>query len=490
MFVKLKLAASVSPKSLQNCSSLVVYIWIKSSLTEGCFVHSSCLKTLQKLDFSHNNVSSLRSFCFANSTHLKLIHLQNNQITTIQHEAFAGLVRLFKVDLSCNGITELLSQTFSMFSTAILDISNNSFEKIDQDLEIDATEVKTDDYRICCVLKKVSVLCTTPPQWPQSCQGLLETNSVRVFSIVQTCLVMSLNLAAFVKTIVDIKSINTKKFTMKNNVKIVKKKKQGKAFMMTVLFVAVNDFLFGVYLVMSVGADKYFGDSLVVFVEQWKGSLLCKIIGFVSTYVFLNSLFLLNFLTVTRLVAVVWPFVTALKRTKKVAKYCGIGLVVNILFVLVILLTLLHAESSLKMPSSTCYLLGEILPTITIKCVTITVTVLQVASFANVIVEYAIIITKTKKSGPLDQSTTKSQKQQGIVAQGVLIVVVNALCWLPSGSIHITSVAADTFPTQLLVWNAVLVNPLNSVGNPFLFSLYPLVKKLCEKQAQSKNNIP
>lgn len=66
------------------------------------------------------------------------------------------------------------------------------------------------------------------------------------------------------------------------------------------------------------------------------------------------------------------------------------------------------------------------------------------------------------------------------------MTTTNAICWLPSSAIYITSVIMDTYPTSLLIWNAILINPLNSVINPLIFSVYPILKGLCTGKCQHK----
>ncbi len=65
----------------------------------------------------------------------------------------------------------------------------------------------------------------------------------------------------------------------------------------------------------------------------------------------------------------------------------------------------------------------------------------------------------------------------------MLVGLSNACCWLPSSVIHLLSTILKEYPTNLLLWNAIVVNPINSVMNPLIFSLYPAIK---EKLSQRK----
>ncbi len=77
----------------------------------------------------------------------------------------------------------------------------------------------------------------------------------------------------------------------------------------------------------------------------------------------------------------------------------------------------------------------------------------------------------------------KGNQYQIIYRQAVLVGLSNACCWLPSSVIHLLSTILKEYPTNLLLWNAIVVNPINSVMNPLIFSLYPAIK---EKLSQRK----
>ena len=64
------------------------------------------------------------------------------------------------------------------------------------------------------------------------------------------------------------------------------------------------------------------------------------------------------------------------------------------------------------------------------------------------------------------------------MTQSVLITITNALCWLPSSAIYIASATMD-----LLIWNGIPNNPLNSVVNPVIFYLVPLDKQFMRRNS-------
>ena len=68
-------------------------------------------------------------------------------------------------------------------------------------------------------------------------------------------------------------------------------------------------------------------------------------------------------------------------------------------------------------------------------------------------------------------------KLDKLFLQFILVTVTNALCWLPSSTIYIISVVRETYPANLLIWNAILINPINSMINPVIFCMLPVLKK-------------
>ena len=87
---------------------------------------------------------------------------------------------------------------------------------------------------------------------------------------------------------------------------------------------------------------------------------------------------------------------------------------------------------------------------------------------------------KELKKSSFVTSKKRSANNQ-VLIQSLLVTVTNALCWLPSSAIHMTSIVMETYPTILLIWNAILINPLNSVINPVIFCMMPVLKHLCYK---------
>ena len=76
----------------------------------------------------------------------------------------------------------------------------------------------------------------------------------------------------------------------------------------------------------------------------------------------------------------------------------------------------------------------------------------------------------------------KSKENKQLRIQALLVIMTNTTCWLPSSVILILSVIAKNYPLHLLTWNAVLINPINSLINPIIFCVLPLVKQIMKRK--------
>ena len=130
------------------------------------------------------------------------------------------------------------------------------------------------------------------------------------------------------------------------------------------------------------------------------------------------------------------------------------------------------------MPFSNCLFFGETFKSVTIKIVTITVAVAQLAIWACTLIMYAVIICERSKPRKI---TSQIDHNIQIQQQVMLLISANTICWLPSSAILLTSIAMKTYPLTLLTWYAVVISPINSVINPIIFSGIQNLRTLCKK---------
>ena len=317
-------------------------------------------------------------------------------------------------------------------------------------------------------MERSDKVCTSKPVWPQSCKVMLESKYVNFIVVVEFVLIILFN--------------NFSLFLQAQGYKFSCQKKMNvSSFGITVSFLNFNDLFFGLYLIVMFIVNDYYGRSYVVHVAEWLGSIYCKSLGFISLFSMLNSLFILNFMSVSRLVVVICPFNSYIKTNRTVIRYVIIGMFTITVVCMITVMIYGITEQNKLMPSSTCLFLGETSKSLTVKMITILISSIQIGSFLNILIIYIIIINELNKPNITNFKSSRIDKQ--ILVQSVLITITNALCWLPSSAIYITSVVMETYPTNLLIWNAILINPLNSVINPLIFCLGPLLKRYVSKKS-------
>ena len=443
---------------------LLALKWTESNLKDICSSLVLNPRNLQYLDFSFNNLTQIENNCTLLYKKLQILLLGNNILAHIKIHAFKTVVNLIKLDLSNNNLIEFSAEIFLRINIYIINISQNNLKIIDTGIEnLEAKMVSTSDYRICCLLQGSGNVCTRKPKWPQSCNLMLNSEAVEIFCLILSIMIITFNFIAF--TFGIFKYSRTK---LKNQMQV------QPAFRMNILCLHFNDLLFGIYLVTIFSAGKYYDKYFVIHAKQWLMGILCKSCGLITSIAMLNSLFLLTLISVSRFVAVRYPFSSHFKQKIFLIRYLLVGFLSNISFCVGVFFLYSMVELRHEMPSSTCLFLGETLNSKTIKGFTILIALFQFSSCISIVILYSYII-KLYSVSEVRSSHGKVEKQ--VLAQALLVTLTNVISWLPSGIIYLISVTVETYPISLLTWNAVLINPVNSLVNPIIFCIIALVKQ-------------
>jgi hypothetical protein len=83
---------------------------------------------------SQNDIESLDAGAFSGNFNLELICLKFNRINFVHHDAFHGLNRLFKLDLSSNRLVKLERIFDTLTNLMILDLSSNRIENLSDEV--------------------------------------------------------------------------------------------------------------------------------------------------------------------------------------------------------------------------------------------------------------------------------------------------------------------------------------------------------------------
>ncbi len=457
-------------------SPLTVFMWLNSSLEHICPNNKELENNLQLLDFSRNHIKTIPGKCFVGFQQLKILLLMKNKVQSVSQLAFHSLDNLEGLNISQN---QLVSSDWlgAVCGLHVLDIRSNGVLHIPEGFSHFSTIKKlfTDDFRLCCLLLTSDTSCSQSPTWPQNCSFLLETKvlEVAIYSIL--FLVLTLNLGGFMYHLSKLASRRCRKLCVQR----AKGRQGAEAYVIHLLFLHLNDLLHGLYLLFLLLHNLLFGDDFIIHFNNWLSSGFCKVLGFSALFVYLSSLFQLNFLTLSRFVAVISPFSRVFKRTNATVKYSLIG--VTTIFVVCSIHSAVYfmVENQTLMTLPICSFVGDFKSSGTVVCTTISLAILQTVSLGAITMEYFFMNREITKHKLPDEAQRHSKQQTSSVSgQAVLITVSNALCWLPSAAIYVTSVVLDIYPTQLIVWAVVLISPLNSIANPLLLTYKPFLESL------------
>ena len=301
---------------------------------------------------------------------------------------------------------------------------------------------------------------------------MLEKSVVMNFLTLKIISVISLNLFSFTMQIM-------KYFDCK-----LRKKKWNVIRNFTILLTC-NDLLFGFYLTCIFIAQVQFSKLTTFYIHKWLSSPYCMILGIFYLFAMLNSILLLNLVSLCRLNVVKYPL--SYKRCNVVTmRWLTLGLSAIVSICIGTFLGYHIIEKNNMMSSSTCSFLGEIKKSITVRVVTIITASGQIVNLFFLTVVYMMIMKELKKPSVLNKGNNNLERT--VMIQSLLLGVINVLCWLPSSVIYTISLVLDTYPISMLTWNCILINPLNSLINPIIFCIFPLITKLILRNAQQIKN--
>ena len=368
---------------------------------------------LQSLNLSHCQVQNLKGRGFHMLTSLRVLDLRRCPLTTIPKSIFLGLSSLRRVF--------------------------------------------ADNYKVCCpATLPVGFVgqCLAPADEIASCDALLRSDVYR----------FSLAVFAALSTAGNFMSLMLRIFVLKG------KKRSGYAIFVTHL--CVSDFMMGVYLVMIGGADRVYLNSYLWEDTRWRGSVTCKVAGFMSLMSSEVSATIICLVTVDRFLVVQFPFSRLRFQRRSAQLTCFVLWTMGMVLAAV---PLLPATSSWHFYSQT----GICIPLpvtrqdfpghdYAFSVMIIFNFVLFVIIAAGQLVVYVAIRSQSLR----DQHDSSGRSKDLAVAQRLFTVVVSDfLCWFPIGLLGVLASRGTPIPGEVNVGMAIFILPLNSALNPFLYSL-------------------
>ncbi|XP_072168965.1 uncharacterized protein [Diadema setosum] len=438
------------------------------------------------LDLSNNRIQSLVPGVFENLVSLIWLSLWENPLSDIQTGAFHGLHFVTTLMI----IQQSTSDRYSRPST--LTLTQQSFEGL-----VNLSKLYVDDHRICCLVEGLEECTTKEPLPPLfMCAGLMPNRVLRICLWILGCTAILGNLSVASWRLYD----QTHKQAVQS---------------LFITNLAISDFLMGVYMIVVAIADVRYGDEYFLHADEWRNSIQCKVIGFLSLLSSETSVFLITLITVDRFTCIVFPFsrarIASLAQARKVV--CMLWLASFTISVIPI--TLSGSENAIYGMSDVCIGLPLITQTSSVSEAQEDVSSpLQVRQYQKAVANaekpawpyaiavflginflsllviaccYTAMFVSVQRSAKSVARSRNREDDIRMAAKMAVIVLTNFFCWMPVVVMGILSQARLVkIPVETYAWVVVFVLPINSAINPFLYTLSVLVPELLSKLQNKK----
>ncbi|XP_033756241.1 uncharacterized protein LOC117338985 [Pecten maximus] len=446
------------------------------------------LTDLKYLDLSFNLIEEIPRKAFDDMRSLKQLNLSHNPVTSVDISAFLGMHSLRDLRLTYTNLKQIRQGTFDDFTSLnylnmsvghIQDIQNGVFANLGNlqtlDIHYNPLEIHefifkgldslaylyTDSYKMCCIRPEsvASGNCFAPKESISSCSNLVGLGVLRVFLwIIGITAVVGNIFVIIYRTIIDRKHIK-------------------KSYSMFVINLSISDFLMGVYMLIIAAVDTHYSGRYVSYDKTWRESFLCATAGIISMISSEMSTFIILLITVDRFIAIVFPL------SRRKFTWRGAMIMVSVFWLLTLGIAVTpqvffqtYFKGEFYSRSGVCLALpltGESSPGDE-YAVAIFIGMNSFVFFLILMAQVCIYRTM-KGSGSL--AATQNRRTEIEVAKSLfLVVATDFCCWFPIGVIGVWSQTGGAVSPDVYAWVMVLVLPLNSAINPFLYT-YTYIKR-------------
>ena len=414
------LSLSNNPLSLQGLASpqplslLKVLDLSKLPLPLLNFQFSALFPSVQSINLSHSGVQSVSQTAFHSLSHLRVLDVSGCPFSHFAHDVFSGL----------------------------------------QQLQL----VYSDNYRLCCsaTLPKGFNLnnCHAPSDEVSSCDSLLRSNVYRALLVFFAASSLLGNLLSFAYRVLFSSS-----------------SKSG--FGVFVTHLCVSDFLMGVYLAVVGVADWVYRGSYLWKEDHWRRSVLCQMAGVLSLLSSEVSAVTICLITLDRFLVLQFPFSQCHFSHRSAIVTCGVVWCGGLVLAVVPLMPDLshwqfYGQSGICIPLPITrktfpghhYSIGIMI-------------ILNFVLFLLIAVGQLIIYWSIRTNSICAPGAVTNRKSKDLtVARRLLTVAMSDfLCWFPIGLLGLLASRGMAVPGEVNVAMAIIVLPLNSSLNPFLYTV-------------------
>ncbi len=439
------LAICKQTKTLNYLRTLIVSRNEISSVENNCF---KLMKNIHHLNMSLNTIGFIDRNSFLQSKQINILDLSWNSITYLQEKVFSGLISLNVLNLTENPIVSVSSSSFA-----------NAHIKI----------IITKCYKVCCFLPSVQAVCPAKPLWPDSCERLISDDIVKVFSWTIICTAFIMNFCSCL--IIRLKLI------------------QSADSMNSVLIcLSIIDIIYCISVLMVVITDEIFANDYLEYEHNWRSSFFCYNLSVLSTIANYLSLFTINLLAITRYCVLKNPLDSSFLDSHFLVRICTIAAISITLPALSLYISYFYTAEGHQLPSGLCLMLGRTEKSVMSYLITIFSIVFHITSFVLIPWLYYLILQIMVES-KANLGEASALYNSATAAKPSLATFSNLLCLVPSSVLLFITLIWDEYPFVLLIWATLVIIPLVTVINPFVFVIFKWFKvKLSKKSKKWKSS--
>nr|XP_034321274.1 uncharacterized protein LOC105335195 isoform X1 [Crassostrea gigas] len=507
---------TIQPSSLYRLKSVSKIVLRNNNITNTGFYFSKSMEMLYELDLSYNFIEKITDYMFNGLNRLRYLNLQNNLIAILNGFSFSTLNSLRTLNLAFNQIHVINKMTFEnlesltklnltgnklqiitpirfvpLVKLQVLDLSGNGLENLEYDAFKGLESVKylfihnneltvsrkmfqglcnlewmqTDSYIICCAkpLTVDSSKCISQRDSISSCEQL-----INVGFLAQMIWYMAL-------------------FSVIGNAYVIYYRIQGSAIGNAsqggfVLHLSVSDFLMGVYLFIIAIADLEYRNIYGFKDSEWRHSTACTIAGFLATTSSEASVIFIFFITIERYLALKLPFSAGPVKKRRVILFVSlVAWLVAISFSVIPVLVYPDFYSR----STVCISL-PLTPEKTSgwEYSTFLYIGFNMLVFMAILIGQLLIYIHVKQMGK-KINNDNSKREMAVFKSLSYVVLSDTFCWIPIIIIGLLASGGVDISSDVYAWVIVLVLPINSALNPFIYTFSMIYRQKTRSQKSS-----
>ena len=332
--------SGMSPTAVQNNSYLIHLNLARCFIS---FLPDMKLPNLQVWDLSYNQLTNMHINIFLALRNLRTLFLNANPLTSVTSPTSELQHGLQQLDLSVTRIVSFDSKTFRHFHALLyLNVSFSNlqslgpggFRSLPRLKELDMrgnlvnyfptdifyglrnlAMVLSSDYKFCCkgVLPDIfpETRCSSPQHFLSSCENMIQSEVYRPLLWLVAIIAIVGNMACLIACCAVRTIRRTSNYTL-----------------LTASLQAA-DLCMGLYATIITAAQEKFRGQYIYHEDGWKGSVPCKVAGFVSLLSSEVTVLVIFFLTLHHLLVLHFPLSVNQFCTGSMAAVCGVAWLVG-----------------------------------------------------------------------------------------------------------------------------------------------------------------